>query len=712
MIIKLINRALLLTLSGIVGIAFVAAAILFIYGRQLPNHEKLADYKMPLTTKVFADDASLAGRYAIQNRLFQSLDKMPPHLVSAFLAAEDRSFWKHHGLDGKGLARAMWRNLIGLFSGARPQGGSTITQQVSKNFLLNSDITLERKIKELILSFRLEHSLTKEQILGLYLNGIYFGQGNWGVTSAAIYYFGVHPAELTIAQAAYLAALPKSPNNYHPVKHHHAALTRRNWIIKRMEQDNTITSAQASDAINEPLEAPVGEGRLAKLNTNIYFTKEVRRILVEALGEEALYQGGLAVHTSLDPELQKQAQQALRKGLEKYDRKTGWRGETPTERIEPWQIARIATIDHKTATVVLPNGDEGIVEDIAWIVDSLIFPITLPRVGHKVYVEQLANGNYDIKQIPEVSGAIVAMDIKSGRVKALYGGFSPQISQYNRATQALRQPGSAFKPVVFLAALENGFKPSDEILDSPFIYDQGEKFGIWQPSNFSGKFYGRITLSDALAKSRNLATIRLANNLGIEKVKDTATRLGLAKMPSHLSIALGSKETTLLQLTSAYATIAGGGLKVTPTLIDYVQDNEGNTIYQSAKAANEEFGWSDALRVVDKQNAEIVTQMLRRVVTHGTARKAITLKNVGGKTGTTNNAFDLWFIGFTPKLAVGVFMGFDNPKSLGPSATGGSLAAPIFNDFVGSILATKQGNQKYGGNFSTDISPLTWAKAN
>ena len=656
MVVRLINRVLLLLLSGAVAIAFVAAAVLFIYGRQLPNHEKLADYKMPLTTKLYSDSQQFAGQYAIQNRLFQPLEKLPPHLIAAFLAAEDRSFWEHHGLDGRGLARAMWRNLLGIFSGARPQGGSTITQQVSKNFLLNSDVTLERKIKELILSFRLEHSLSKEQILELYLNGIYFGQGNWGVATAAIYYFGVHPEELSIAQAAYLAALPKSPNNYHPVKHKKAALNRRNWIINRMHQDRHITQAQAAQAIDEPLDAPMGEGKLAGLAANGYFTEEVRRTLAEQLSEEVVYGGGLAIHTSLDMELQLLAEKALRKGLERYDQQAGWRGEVPQKAVTGWQVATLSFISGDSAWVTLADGTEGEVVELEWILNSA----SPPKVGDKVYVERASSKAYRIKQIPEVSGALVAMDIKSGRVKALYGGYSHQISQYNRATQALRQPGSAFKPVVFLTALENGFSPAHSILDSPFIYDQGEKFGIWQPSNFSGRFYGRITLTEALIKSRNLATIRLANNLGIDKVRATATRLGLEQMPSHLSIALGSKETTLLQLTALYATIAGGGAKVTPSLVDYVQNSDGAVIYPSTEA--EGFDWNDSPQVADPADARLLTQMLRQVVTTGTARKTVTLDNVGGKTGTTNNALTCGSSALPLNWRWGVFVGFDNPS--------------------------------------------------
>lgn len=755
MLFKFFNRLLLFTLSGLLAVAVVVIAVLFVYGQQLPNHQRLLDYELPMTTRLFAADGEPIARYATQHRLFQTFADLPPHLIEAFLSAEDRSFWQHHGLDGRGLARALRHNLLGALNGSRPQGGSTITQQVSKNFLLTNEVTLRRKIKELLLSFRLERTLSKQRILELYLNGIYFGRGNWGVTAASLYYFGRLPQQLDIAEVAYLAALPKSPNRYHPIRNHQRAVARRNWIINRMLEDHRITAAEAKLARSKPLQAPfaevVGNGgdyRSADepLADNpqfaAYFNEEVRRQLLDLVGNDELYRGGLAVHTNLDIRLQKLAEQSLRRALIAYDRKLGWRGEAVAT-IPPvvgWRRATIANLgsvelgsvdsvstdnglidddpDSWAVIILADNGSNGFIrgQEWQWAKKSAAksgkkgTPLKSARplkVGDEVYVEHIDGKFYALRQIPEVSGAIVAMETTDGRVMALYGGFSQRLSEYNRATQALRQPGSAFKPLVFLTALEQGLRPTDTLPDAPFIHDQGGNLGIWRPNNFGNRFNGTVTLSEALARSLNLATVRLADRVGIDNVRDTAIRLGLYdEAPPNLSIALGSRETTLLKLTAAFAAFANGGNRVIPTLIDYVQDRHGNAIYppSATQGAGGEFAWHRRSRVIAADDAATISGMLQKVVTRGTARRAVKIEgsDVGGKTGTTNDAHDAWFIGFTPKLAVGVFIGYDNPRNLGKYATGGSLAAPVFNDFVAGALAID--GVRYGGRFPPTIT--------
>ena len=733
--VRFLNRLVLLVLGGLLALAFAVIAVLFVYGRQLPDHQKLRDYELPMTTRLFAADGEPIARYAVQHRLFQNIEDLPPHLIDAFLSAEDRFFWQHHGLDGRGLARAIWHNLLGALDGSRPQGGSTITQQVSKNFLLTNEVTLRRKVKELLLSFRLERSLSKRRILELYLNGIYLGSGNWGVTAASLYYFGRLPQQLSIAEAAYLAALPKAPNNYHPLKNHQRAVARRNWIIGRMLEDRRITAAEAERAKGELLRQPAAEAARSGDDTPhepefaAYFSEEVRRRLSGLFGSEMLYQGGLVAHTSLDPQLQKLAERSLRRALIAYDRNLGWRTEGVAESppLVGWRRATITGIgvvddgEIKTiggeggdAAIIFADGASGLIPAAEWRWamkaaamewDEEGRPTRFARpaaAGDEVYVERLHGRFYALRQIPKVSGAIVAMGTHGGRVRALYGGFSQRLSEYNRATQAMRQPGSAFKPVVFLAALEQGFRPTDTLPDAPFIHDQGGKFGIWRPTNFGGVLGGIVTLEEALAKSLNLATVRLARRVGVENVRDTAIRLGLYEdAPPNLSIALGSQETTLLKLTAAYATFANGGYEVIPSLIDYIQDRHGNTLYPQARGAETEFSWQERRRLIAPQNAARLNEMLRKVISDGTARRAITVEtaDLGGKTGTSNNSNDAWFIGFTPKLAVGVFVGYDNPRSLGKYVGGSSLAAPIFNDFIGEVLATAEGRARYGGKF-------------
>ncbi|CAN0448891.1 unnamed protein product, partial [Laminaria digitata] len=516
-----------------------------------------------------------------------------PNLVrDAFLSAEDKNFYTHPGIDPMGIARAMVTNVKNLGTGRRPEGASTITQQVAQNFLLTKDVSIERKIREAIISFRIERAFSKDQILELYLNEIYLGFGAYGVASASLNYFGKPLSQITADEAAFLAALPKAPNNYNPVRNQAAAVARRNYVLGRMAEDGVIAVEEAEELSKEPIRvARTDVGAVVKAP---YFAEDVRRELVDRVGEDGLYKGGLSVRTTLNPRLQRIAQSALREGLVAYDRRHGWRG-----------------------------------------------PDT-----------------YRLEQVPDINGSIVAMDPHTGRVLAMTGGLDFAESEFNRATQAWRQPGSAFKPIVYMAGLDNGFTPSTQILDAPFVIDQGAGQGKWKPANYTKKFYGPSPMRLGIEKSRNLMTVRLAQTIGMEAVASQAERLGVVEtMPRHLSMSIGAGETTLMRMTAAYAMIVNGGKKITPSLIDRIQDRSGATIFRhDARAYLRE-------QVINPATAYQMVSMLSGVVQRGTGRRIGQLGlPLGGKTGTTNESLDTWFVGFAPDLAVGVFVGFDEPR--------------------------------------------------
>jgi len=737
-------RTLSILLAGLMLVALCGAAaglwVFYHYGRGLPDYQQLADYEPPTVTRVHAGDGRLIAQYAIENRVFVPVDAMPKRVTDAFIAAEDKNFYTHPGIDFEGVLRALIINISNIGTNRRPTGGSTITQQVAKNFLLSGEVSLERKIKEAILSFRIEHSLSKDRILELYLNEIYLGYGSYGVASAALNYFDKSLSELTIAEAAYLAALPKAPNNYNPVRHRQAAIARRNWVIDRMAEDGYITRADAEAAKAEPF--VVKKPEETEFAHADYFVEEVRRELLDRYGEKELYEGGLSVRTTLDPRLQEIADKELRAGLIAYDRRHGWRGPiahvalgddwnrqltnmAPPAGLRPWGLALVLKVSAKSATIGLESGETGTIpySELAWARPCLkdqrfgarprkATDVLAP--GDVVAVEGVAAdsdgndyppGTFALRQIPNVNGAIVALDPHTGRVLAMSGGYSYEASQFNRATQAMRQPGSAFKPFVYYTALADGFTPSTMILDAPIVIDQGPGLPLWKPSNYEHQFLGAVPMRVGIEKSRNLMTVRLAQTVGMDKVVKTAERFGVVdNMPDQLSMALGAADTTLLKMTTAYAEFVNGGKKIVPTLIDRIQDRHGKTIFRHDNRPCPGCRTDGVIptmfvvpeipdtrpQIADPRIAYQIVTMLEGVVQRGTGRKIRVLgRPLAGKTGTTNESFDTWFIGFSPDLVVGVFVGFDDPRTLGAHETGSSVAVPIFRDVMKDELEDK-----------------------
>ncbi len=705
------------------------------FGRGLPDYDYLADYEPPVVTRVHAGDGRLLAEYARNERVFVPIEAIPKRVIRAFLAAEDKNFYEHPGVDFVSLLSAVAINVRNYGSGRRPVGASTITQQVAKNFLLTNEVSLDRKAKEAILAFRIERSLSKDRILELYLNEIYLGYGSYGVAAAALNYFDKPLSALTVGEAAYLAALPKAPNNYHPVRRHDAAIERRNWVVEQMRRNGFIGQAEADAALQEPL--VTRSSSESDVTSAEYFAEEVRRDLARRFGETALYEGGLSVRTSIDPQLQVIAEKSLRQGLEDYDRRHGWRGPVatlpvtagwgdalaavaPPNGLGSWRLALVVLSNAKEARIGFADGSLGTIPYAemkwarSWLEDQRFGPTPksvdeVLKPGDVVPVEAVAKdddgkelpaGTYALRQIPDVGGAIVALDPHTGRVLAMSGGYDAEMSEFNRATQARRQPGSAFKPFVYLAALESGYAPTTQILDAPFVIDQGAGLGKWKPSNYTNKFYGPTPMRIGIEHSRNLMTVRLAQTIGMEKVVDYAERFGVVEgMQPHLSYSLGAGETTLLQMTAAYGMLVNGGKKIEPSLIDRVVDRHGRTLWQHDQRPCEgctRDAWGGGppptipdtrQQLVDPASAYQIVSMLEGVVQRGTGRRIAELgRPLAGKTGTTNDNFDTWFVGFSPNLAVGVFVGFDQPRTLGSHDTGSSVAAPIFKLFMGEAL--------------------------
>jgi penicillin-binding protein 1A len=717
--------------------------LLWEYSRGLPDYKQLAQYDPPTVTRVHAGDGRLIAEYAVERRVFVPVNAMPRRVISAFIAAEDQNFFHHPGVDFAALARAVLTNAVNVVTqrDRRPIGASTITQQVAKNFLLTNELSFERKIKEAILAFRIERTFSKQRILELYLNEIYLGYGSYGVAAAALNYFNKSLDELTTAEAAYLAALPKAPNNYHPIRHYDAAVARRNWVIGRMREDGYITPADAEAAEHEQLRV-VPRSAIQIVEAD-YFLEEVRRELVGRFGERGLYEGGLSVRTTLDSKLQRIADKALREGLLDYDRRHGWRGPvariatgdnwvgylrevTPPAGSGSWSLAVVLDVTESQAEIGFSNSAHGRIPlaEMRWAREPLEEQKVGPpvkrvsdvlAVGDVVLVEAVTHaeagkdgkaagyppGTFALRQIPAVSGAIVALDPHTGRVLAMSGGYDYEMSEFNRATQAHRQPGSAFKPFVYLTALDHGFTPSTIILDAPFVIDQGPGLGKWKPANYTKRFYGPSPMRIGIELSRNLMTVRLAQTIGMEPVVETAKRFGIVDdMPPQLSMALGAAETTLLRLTTAYAMLVNGGKRITPTLVDKVQDRTGRTIFRHDKRPCEGCNvaaWSGQEmpvipdtreQVADPASAYQIVSMLEGVVKRGTARRISEIgKPLAGKTGTTNDSRDTWFMGFSPDLTVGVYIGYDQPKPLGDHEAGSTVAAPVFKDFMQQALA-------------------------
>jgi penicillin-binding protein 1A len=736
-----------------IAVAGAAAFVLWKVSQELPDYEVLAKYEPPVMTRIHANDGRLISEFARQRRIYVPITAVPPRVIEAFISAEDKNFYQHGGLDIQGIIRAVVTNLSAMQSGRRMVGASTITQQVAKNFLLTNEQNIERKLKEAILAIRIERAFTKEQILELYLNEIYLGAGAYGVAAAALTYWDKALNELTLADAAYLATLPKAPSNYDPFRHTERAIARRNWVIDRIVENGFATPEEGEAAKATPLGVQARTYG-PKILASEYFAEEVRRKIIDDFGEDKLYGGGLSVRTTLDPRLQAIARNALVEGLTHYDRvHSGWRGVKETIDISgdwgktlagvkvwsdilPWRLAVVLEVTKDEAKVgIRPGRDKtgklvterevGVIpySEVKWAraklkrglggtprsVSAVLKPgdvvYAAPRKpkkkkdGTREPVETVA-GQWSLQQPPEVSGAIVAMDPHTGRVLAIAGGFSFAQSQFDRATQALRQPGSSFKPIIYTTALDNGYTPSSIVVDGAICVSQGRGMPQWCPKNYSGGGAGPSTLRYGIEKSRNLMTVRLARDMGMPIIAEYARRFGVYDnlMPA-LSMALGAGETTLIRMVQGYSIIANGGKKVEATFIDRIQDRYGRTVWRHDKRDCGECGARDWTgqdepelvdvreQVVDPISAFQMVGIMEGVVQSGTARRLKVLNRpVAGKTGTTNDYKDAWFIGYTPDLTVGVYVGFDQPRNMGRGATGGGLAAPIVRDFFMEAL--------------------------
>ncbi len=730
------------TAAVVVGTATVAA-LFWHFSHGLPDHKQLADYQPATTSRLYAADGKLLAEYARERRVFVPVAAMPKRVVEAFVAAEDQRFFTHPGIDVIGVLRAAVANIAN--PGRRPEGASGITQQVAKNFLLSNQATLARKVREAILAFRIEETYSKERILELYLNEIYLGGGNYGVAQAALNYFDHSLDELTLGEIAYLAALPKAPNRYHLVRNEKEAYARRDYVLNRMAEDGYITAAEAQAAKAEKLQ--YRRRSTTEVATADFFAEEVRRNLMAAYGEKGLYEGGLTVSTTLDPAIQRVADEALRDGLMAYDRRHGWRGphakiadmtaweeefariaqRRPLHGPATWQLAVVSKVEPQQVQIVgLPNEGEGTIPfaEMSWarptahnqtLGASPRSPRDVVSVGDVIVVEKVekpagANAKpyprntYALRQVPNVEGGVVVMDTQAGRILAMSGGWSYGRSQFNRAVQAARQPGSAFKPFVYLAAMDAGFTPASIVLDAPFVYDPGYGQPLWTPKNYGGDTLGPTTVRRGLELSRNLMTVRMAQQVGMKRVVDVAKEFGVTEnMGAYLPMALGAGETTLLRMTMAYAMLANGALEITPSLVDRVQDRNGRTIYRheprtcsgcgDAAAA----GTPRAPELVDPRKpfhdpASVyqVVSMMQGVTVRGTAGRLAALgRPIAGKTGTTNDSHDNWFLGSTPDITIGIYIGFDEPRTLGSQETGGGNAVPIYEQIAKQIFKDK-----------------------
>ncbi|MBV7409746.1 PBP1A family penicillin-binding protein [Maritimibacter sp. DP1N21-5] len=721
---------------GLVMSALFLGAVFWMYSQGLPSHEQLENYQPPTISRIYSGEGQLMDEFARERRLYTPPEQIPALVKEAFISAEDKNFYHHKGYDPRGMLAAA----VDAARGGQLRGASTITQQVMKNFLLSSDRSAERKIKELILASRLEKSLDKESILALYLNEIFLGQNSYGVTAAAQTYFNKTLDELSPHEAAMLAAMPKAPSDYHPVRNHDRLLNRRNFILKEMYENGYIDETTYLSEREQPIESVQGgefESFRSAMPPRDYFTDEIRRQLSRDFGEEEFFGGGLTIRATVDPEMQELAAWSLRKALEDWDRARGtWRGtgksidpatlddgtweaalnETRVARDifleNKWHVAAVDQIGDAEMTLKIegqPEPANWVVprEDIRWLRGS--FRDNFER-GDVVHVRAMTTGDngegdfmrWSLRQVPLIQGGFMAMDVNTGRVIAMQGGFSYENSVFNRATQATRQPGSSFKPFVYAAALSSGFSPASIIIDAPIEVQTGA--GVWRPKNASNQFYGPTPLRTGIERSRNLMTVRIAQEIGMETVARYAERFGVYdKMNPFLANSLGAEETTLYKMVSAYAMFANGGERVEPTLVDRVQDRWGNTIYrhdqrdcEDCKAARLPTGEAPTItsnreRVMDAITAYQLTSMMQGVVQRGTASGAVNLPvPTAGKTGTTNDAKDVWFIGFTSNIVAGCYIGYDQPRSLG-GASGGGTCGPVFQRFM--VEAVK----KYGG---------------
>ena len=710
---RLVKNILLVFLSFSLLLSILIIGILWNFSSNIPDYKFLKNYKPPVSSKVYAGDGDLVADFSKEKRIFVPYNSIPQNVINAFLSAEDKNFFSHPGVDARGVMRAIINNVKNIMTSKRLEGASTITQQVAKNFLLTNEVSLNRKIKEAILAFRIERALSKERILELYLNQIYLGSGAYGVAAASLEYFDKSIKELDYNESALLAALPKAPSRYNPYKDIELAKFRRNLVLKNLLENKFINSEEYKKLKEEKI--ILKKTKKIYLEDAQYYIEDVRKKIIDKLSYEKVYKQGFNINTPINLNLQKMATLSLREGLISYDKRKGWRGailnkkkkndwskdleKFELEKTIGWEIAIIKKISQFQAEIETQNKIEGIIEyqEISWTKKEFQ---ELFKIGDIIYVKKISNKKYSLKQLPRINGGIVVMDPYTGRVLALSGGFSFKSSEFNRATQALRQPGSAFKPFVYALALENGFTPTSLVLDAPLVLEQGSDLKMWKPENYGKKFYGPSTLRTGLEKSRNLMTVRIAQDLGVDKVVSFSKDLGIYENPDELlSISLGSKETTLLNLTSAYSAFVNGGKLVKPILIDRVQDSEGFTLVnnENRKCVNcnqisftsKEYPKIDDnyKQVFSPQTAYQITSLLEGVVKRGTGKKLNKLKlNLAGKTGTTNKNTDAWFIGFTSNYVVGVYVGMDNPSPLGKFETGSKTALPIFENFIKKVV--------------------------
>ena len=706
---KLFKNILLFSSTILILLGILIFSILWKYSNDIPDYKFLKSYKPPVSSKVYSRNGELVADFSKEKRVFVPYNAIPKNVINSFLSAEDKNFFSHPGVDAKGVLRAVINNISNIMSSKRLEGASTITQQVAKNFLLTNEVSLNRKIKEAILAFRIERALSKERILELYLNQIYLGSGAYGVAAASLEYFDKSIRELNYSEAALLAALPKAPSKYNPYKDKDLAKFRRNLVLKNLYENNYITSEWLEKLSNQ--EIKLKKKQKIYLEDAQYYIEDVRKNVIESLTYDKVYKQGLNINTPIDLDLQKIATNSLRSGLISYDQRKGWRGalinkpynsnwykdldKYKLEKSINWKLAIVKKLNKFSAIVETIDKDDGVIEykDISWTKKEFN---QLLKIGDIIYVKQIKGKKYSLQQLPKINGGIVVMDPYTGRVLALNGGFSFKKSEFNRATQAKRQPGSAFKPFVYALALENNYTPTSLVLDAPLVLDQGDDLKLWKPENYGKKFYGPSTIRTGLEKSRNLMTVRIAQDLGLDKIINYSKKLSIYENPEELlSISLGSAETTLLQLTSAYSVFVNGGKLVEPVLIDRIQDSEGNTIYNNDKRSCVNCDAISYLsddypelknkftQIFSEETAYQMTSILEGVVQRGTAKKLRDLQlNIAGKTGTTNNNTDTWFIGFTSNLLVGVYVGMDSPTPLGKFETGSKTALPIFKNFI------------------------------
>ena len=716
---KFLNFSIKFIIIFFIIVVLFAFSTLWYFSIGLPDYKKLSNYQPPISTRVYSDDGKLIAEYALQKRLFVPYDSIPKIVINSFLSAEDKNFFNHPGIDAKGILRAVINNIKNITQNKRLEGASTITQQVAKNFLLTNEVSMKRKIKEAILAFRIERAYSKERILELYLNQIYLGQGTYGIAAASLEYFDKSIKELNYSDAALLAALPKAPSKYNPYKYPEVGKFRRNLVLKNLKENKFITNKQFEKFKDSKVK--LKKRKIEIVNEANSYTEEVRRNVNEKYGFEKLYSQGLSIRTPLNIEYQLQAINSLRRGIEEFDRRKGWRGPITNKKsdknwqkkiekikLDPtlqWSLAEITDINDLQLNFKILNEEKqnlkGIlrIENIRWSVPRKKKISDRFKIGDIIFVKK-KSGSWSLKQYPKVNGGIIVLDPFTGDVKALVGGFDFKSSEFNRVTQAKRQPGSAFKPIVYAAALENGFSPNSIILDAPFVESQGQGLKNWKPENYGKKFYGPSTLRKGIEYSRNLMTVRVAKILGLDKILNLSKQLDIyQEIPELLSVSLGAAETTLMNLTSAYAPFVNGGKKIEPNLISRIQDRRGKTIFKTEfrkclgcdKFVDKENHLPEIEntheRVFSEETAYQMVSILRGAVERGTAKKLRNLKvPLAGKTGTTNDNYDAWFIGFSSNLVIGVYIGFDTPRSLGKFETGSKAALPVFKHFVEGAL--------------------------